>query len=93
MQLKYYLNKILYPISWHNRNMKILVLVSFFSLLLHVGFARIAIQHTVRFAEGTVSKLRKYEQQARCHVWFLFWNDPSFNHGVCRSFRWVVHAT
>ena len=68
-------------ISWHNRNMRILVLVSLFSILLDVGIGRLDLSNLVHTATYAVNGLRRYEKQAGCDRRFN-WGDGD---GVCDS--------
>ena len=68
--------------------MKILVLVSLFSLLLNVGFGRLDLSKSVGFTAHMVKNLEKYESRAGCQLGFFSGDDD----GVCLSLWWV-HAT
>ena len=60
--------------------MRILVLVSLFSLLLDVGFGRLDLSNLVHTATYAVNGLRRYEKQAKCDR--KWWGDGD---GVCDS--------
>ena len=68
--------------------MRILVLVSLFSILLDVGFGRLDLSKSVGFTAHMVKNLEKYEKQAGCWPGFFMGDDD----GVCFSLWWV-HAT